>query len=323
MVGIRFSLSKKLFIFTWLILSLFVVSMFFVIHSNFVKSETNIFLVINGVFLLIGGFSFFCAIRVLTKSTQKNNTTELEDRIKSRTIEFEIKNDELEKILEKKTIQLKRLNDHLIYSEEGERKSIASDLHDSVTQTLAMSISKIKNLQDQSIALKSEDLSEIQGYLEQAVREIRSLIYQLSPPILDDFDIDIALGFLIEQINLQHQSDFEYTNNTDDPVPLTPAIKITLYRAVSELITNILKHSGVKEGKINIWNKENIIKIIVEDQGSGFDMNAVKNSEVIGFGLSSLSERMENLGGKITVDSSLSVGTKITLTALIAPDKYN
>lgn len=73
--------------------------------------------------------------------------------------------------------------------------------------------------------------------------------------MLDDFDIDIALGFLIEQMNLQHLSDFEYINNTDQPIPLPQGLKITLYRAVSELVTNILKHSGVKPVRLLYqWN---------------------------------------------------------------------
>ncbi|MBU1195944.1 MAG: sensor histidine kinase [Proteobacteria bacterium] len=224
---------------------------------------------------------------------------------------------ELEKIVHQRTIQLKRLNDHLIYTEENERKAIASDLHDSVTQTLAISISKIKNMKESGMEISSANLDEIQGNLEQAIREIRSLIYQLSPPVLDDFDIDIALGFLIEQINLQHHSEFEYTNLTDRAIPLPQGLKITLYRAVSELITNILKHSGTNTGKIVISMKSDVLRITVEDTGKGFDMEAVKNSEIVGFGLNRLSERVENFYGKISVNSSPGAGTKITLTVPI------
>lgn len=224
---------------------------------------------------------------------------------------------ELEKIVHQRTIQLKRLNDHLIYTEENGRKAIASDLHDSVTQTLAISISKIKNIKESGAKISSDNLDEIQGYLEQAVREIRSLIYQLSPPVLDDFDIDIALGFLIEQMNSHHQSDFEYTNHTDRPIPLSQGLKITLYRAVSELITNILKHSGTNTGQIVISLESDVLKISVEDTGKGFDMESVKNSEIIGFGLNRLSERIENFHGKIIVNSSPGAGTKITLTVPI------
>lgn len=263
-----------------------------------------------------------------SKKIEKDHAAELENRIILRTIELEKSNDELnnikdelEKTVAQRTLQLKKLNEHLIYSEESERKAIASDLHDSVTQTLAMSIFKLKNIQESDKGINEGDLSEVQGYLEQSIREIRSLIYQLSPPILDDFDIEIALGFLIEETNIKHNSLFKYINNIDDPVTMDQAVKVTLYRAVNELVTNILKHSGSKSGEIEVSNnKENII-IRVEDHGAGFDVEAIKRSVSFGFGLNTLSERMENFDGKFLIDSSPGKGTKIILMAPICLGK--
>ena len=257
-----------------------------------------------------------------SEKKEKDHARELETRIKLRTIELEKTNEELnhikgeqEIIIAKRTTQLKRLNEHLVYAEEGERKAIASDLHDSVSQTLAMSISKIKNIRELKGRIDEGDLSEVQEYLEWSVREIRSLIYQLSPPILDDFDIEIALGFLIEETNAKHHSNFRYINNIEAPVHLDPAVKVTLYRAVNELITNILKHSGSKNGEIEVSKNDETIMIRVEDQGSGFDGDKIKGSDSFGFGLHSLLERMENFGGKIQVDSEQGIGTKVLLTA--------
>ena len=194
---------------------------------------------------------------------------------------------------------------------------IASDLHDSVSQTLAMSISRIKSIRELNGRINEEDLSDIQGSLELAVRETRSLIYQLSPPILDDFDIDIALGFLIEETNAKNHSNFHYINNIKAPVHLDSAVKVTLYRAVNELVTNILKHSGSKNGEIEVSKNDKIIAIRVEDQGSGFDMDKIKGSDASGFGLHSLFERIENFGGKVQLDSEPGIGTKILLTVPI------
>ncbi len=262
------------------------------------------------------------------KKIEKDHAMELENRIRLRTIELEKSNDELknikdelEKTVAQRTLQLKRLNEHLIYSEESERKAIASDLHDSVTQTLALSMFKLKNIQESDTDIDKADLSEIQNYIEQSIREIRSLIYQLSPPILDDFDIEIALGFLIEETNVKHNSRFKYINNIEDPVDLDQAVKVTLYRAVNELITNILKHSGCNDGEIEVsQTKENII-VRVEDHGAGFDVETIKKSASFGFGLKSLSERMENFEGKFLVESNFGKGTKIILMAPVSPGK--
>lgn len=259
-----------------------------------------------------------------SKKIETDYAKDLENRIRLRTIELEKSNNELNRIkedLEKtvahRTRQLKKLNEHLIYSEENERKAIASDLHDSVTQTLAMSIFKLKNIQESDMDINKGDLLEVQGYLEQSIREIRSLIYQMSPPILDDFDIEIALGFLIEETNIKHNSEFHYINNIEDPVRLDQAVKITLYRAVNELITNILKHSGSKYGTIEVSHNKEQVMVRVEDQGIGFEVDSLKKITSFGFGLNSLVERMENFGGKCVVDSTPGNGTKIILSAPI------
>ncbi len=274
--------------------------------------------------------SFNRMIEKLKKSEkiEKEYAKDLENRIKLRTIALEKSNEkltqtkaQLEKMVEKRTIQLKKLNEHLVYTEEGERKAIASDLHDSVTQTLAMSISKIKNIQEADTEKNHENLLEVQGYLEQAVREIRSLIYQLSPPILDDFDIEIALGFLIEKTNAKYQSEFAYVNNVRETVKLKQPVKVTLYRAVNELMMNTLKHSGASKGKIDVLIKNDTMIVKVEDYGSGFDIDKIKNTESFGFGLSSLSERMKNFGGEMLIDSQRGRGTKVDLIVPILSDR--
>lgn len=275
--------------------------------------------------ILARSFNIMIEKLQVSERNEKKHARELENRIKLRTIELENANEELntvkkelEIIVAKRTTQLKRLNEHMVYTEEFERKSIASDLHDSVTQTLAMSISKLKNIRESDRDMNQGDLPKIQGFLEQAVREIRSLIYQLSPPILDDFDIDIALGFLIEETNAKHHSCFRYINSTNVTIFLDQAVKVTLYRAVNELMTNILKHSGLKEGEIEISNTNESIMVRVEDHGSGFDEEKIKASDSFGFGLRSLSERMENFGGKIIIDSDPGKGTIIHLTSPVS-----
>lgn len=222
-------------------------------------------------------------------------------------------NETLQKELYDKKRQIKKLNDHLVFSEEDERKAIASDLHDSVAQTLAMCISRIKNIEDTRSFHGDNGLDKIKEDLEQAVHEIRSLIYKISPPVLDDFEIDIALGFLVESFNEQHQSFFEYTNDTHTSIYLSQPLKITVYRAVSELLTNVIKHAGVKTGTVKILQESNRIIIEVEDHGAGFDPDEKLHSDAIGFGLNSLFERMKNFSGKINVDTYPGNGTKITL----------
>ncbi len=216
--------------------------------------------------------------------------------------------------LEKKTNDLKQLNEHILYIEEEGRKAIASDLHDSVAQTLALSISKIKNIPGKDHQIDLQTIAEIQDFLEQAVKEIRSMIYELHPPVLDDFEIDIALGFLIEESNEKYGVNIKYINAIDDPVHLNKSNKIILYRAANELIINIIKHSGLKDAEIELSADEHFILLRVEDRGVGFDLNQSKNNSFYGFGTYSLSERITNLGGNFAMFSEPGKGTKILIS---------
>ncbi len=216
--------------------------------------------------------------------------------------------------LARRTAQLKQLNEHLVYCEEIQRKTIASDLHDSIAQTLGMGISRIKNITESGTTPRKEDLHDIQSVLEQALREVRSLIYRLSPPILDDFDIDIAIGFLVEETNAREKTEFVYTNHIKDPVPLHHTLKVTLYRAANELLTNIRKHAGTLKAKIQLSVTDQDIILQVADQGCGMDIQKVKNIQDCGFGLYSLSERIQNFGGTLKIASAREQGTQITIT---------
>jgi len=216
--------------------------------------------------------------------------------------------------VDERTNDLKRLNEHLIYSEEMERSNLASDLHDGIAQLLAMSVSKIKDIKETVSIHNINTISEIQDHMEHAIREIRMLIFQLCPPILKDFDIDIALGYLIEEMNEKYQADIQYVNNLDGPVNLTEASKITIYRGVNELIMNVIKHSGLKEAKIELSKNGNTIITKIEDQGHGFDINDINKNNFCGFGLYSLYERFKNMGGKLIVNSSPGKGTKIAMS---------
>ena len=219
-----------------------------------------------------------------------------------------------EEKVKEKTKALKKLNEQIIYAEGRERKSVAADLHDSVAQTLAISISKIKTIQESGEPINLEIIAEIQVHLEQTVKEIRSLIYQLSPPVLDDFDIAIALGFLIEENNEKYGVDIKYIKNINPPIHIIKPNKITLYRAVNELVINIIKHSGSKESEIELSKNEKFLLLRVEDTGIGFDLDKVTDKNFNGFGIHSFSERIKNMGGNFELFSKPGKGTKVLLS---------
>ncbi len=223
-------------------------------------------------------------------------------------------NNDLDNKVKKRTDALKRLNEHLIHSENNERKKLAYELHDGVAQNLAMAVSKVKDIREGGLKNKSAFIPDIQKNIEMAIKDIRSLINQIHPQVLEDFSIDLVLGHLIESINEKKQVEIKYINRIIEPISLTETTQLTIYRATIELINNIIKHSGSSVAEIELSKVKNNIRIRIEDKGIGFDINDIHIKSFCGFGLYSLSERLENMGGNLNINSSLGKGTKALLT---------
>lgn len=215
--------------------------------------------------------------------------------------------------IQKRTTELKRLNDHLVFLEDSERKNLASELHDSVAQSLAMAVSTIKTINETDSGYGKEALPTVQKNIENAIKEVRILIQRLHPQILEDFNIDIVIGCLIEAVNEKEQIQITYINNLTESVTLAEATKMTVYRAINELISNILRHSDASAAEIELTKINNSIRISVEDNGKGFEFNTYHQKNYCGFGLYSLSERIKNMCGKLIIDSSLGKGTKVIM----------
>jgi signal transduction histidine kinase len=326
--------------------ALTIISLAFLIHQNLtdpllslnfkawhpvLQNPLQKWIVISLNFMLLNFISTLSTTTIL-KGLQQSYI-ELESQVKKRTTELlktnhiltgeiaerkaaELKliefNKALDKKIREKTIDLHNLNDHLIHIEEIERKRIASDLHDGVVQNLAMSVFNLKNLQEQGKEIKPHALSNIQEIIEQSITEIRLMINQLFPPVINDFGIDIAIGHLVEKYNEMNKTQIIFLSD-DFECYLKPSeiIKITIYRAASELIINFIKYSGIKKAVVEISNDHQNIYLKVEDEGLGFKFSEIKRNLLGGFGLYGLSARCNNMGGSVQINSAPGEGTKI------------
>ena len=220
--------------------------------------------------------------------------------------------------------QLRSLASELSLLEERERRQIATDLHDYIGQNLAITKMRLGALRELAI---SGDLStlveEIQTLTDQAIQYTRSLTSELSPPVLYELGFETAVEWLTGQIQGQHhiQVDFE-----DDrrPKPMSDEIRVTLFKAVKELLINIAKHSKARQAKVSTQREDNIVRIIVQDDGVGFSIPEDKSfTQIGGFGLFSLRERLRHLGGNFEMESKSGQGTRITLVAPLTKEENN
>ncbi|MFB0524021.1 MAG: PAS domain S-box protein [Phycisphaerae bacterium] len=216
--------------------------------------------------------------------------------------------------------QLKSLASQLTLTEERERRRIATELHDRISQYLVISKIKLDGLRH---SVSPEDpgkvLEEVCGSLGQAIADIRSLTFDLSSPILHELGFEAAVAaWLTDPIEQKHGVTTEFEDDGQDK-PLDDDIRALLFRSVRELLLNVVKHAKANKVKVSIRRISSQISVSVEDDGVGFDATGTSSMTTRrgGFGLFSIRERLEELGGHLEIEAEPGHGCKVVMTAPI------
>jgi signal transduction histidine kinase len=211
--------------------------------------------------------------------------------------------------------QLRRLASELCLTEARERREIASLLHDHIGQALAYVSQRLSTLRGEAIFSGFEgEFTEILTILSQTIRYTRNLTVEISPPVLYELGLSAALDWLAEQARQRH--NIKVTLKQSGSISeISEETRVFLFKAVQELITNIVKHAGATEIVISSDWKEAEIEIEVTDNGRGFEVASMEKRLIAGdcFGLFSIRERLSSIGGALTIDSTPGKGTRVTL----------
>ncbi len=213
--------------------------------------------------------------------------------------------------------RLRSLASQLSLTEERERRRMATELHDRVGQTLAICKIKLGALRQSASSTEfAEPLDEIHELIEEIIRDTRSLTFELSSPILYQLGLEAALEWLTEQIQERDDIPAQFSDDRQ-PKPLDDDVRVLLFQAVRELLVNVVKHAQARNVKVAIWREDSDVQISVEDDGVGFATFPIGShwSEIKGFGLFSIRERLDYLGGQLKIVSEPGHGTKVTLVA--------
>jgi PAS domain S-box-containing protein len=208
---------------------------------------------------------------------------------------------------------LRLLTAELLLAEERERHEIATALHDSLGPILAFSKRELGILQKSAPPGIVESLKNISENISEAVKQTRTLTFDLSPPTLYTLGFEIAIEELMERFCQEHKLEYSF-RNSEEPKPLTTPVKILLYRSIREMLINIAKHANAKLVMVALVRDNSDIQVTVEDNGKGFDAS-VLSEKPKGLGLFSVRERLRHIGGKLEIESKRGKGTHITLTA--------
>ena len=198
-----------------------------------------------------------------------------------------------------------------------ERERIARDLHDSVTQTLySLSLyvdATQKALQSRKTDKAQKHVHELRKLAREAMLDMRLLIFELHPPILQKEGLAVALKTRLESVEARSGIHTEYQVMSERRLPL--AIETELYRIAQEALTNVVKHSQADSVNVTLYYGKDRFKMKVQDNGIGFDLK--KATEGGGMGLRGIEERVQRMNGKLHVESTPQKGTIIVVTVRI------
>lgn len=213
--------------------------------------------------------------------------------------------------------RLRSLASALSLAEEQERRRIATEVHEHIGQNLAFAKIKLEKVLDlTSSSSVTNALEEIIQVINETIEDTRSLVYRVSSPILYQLGFETAVESLVKQSRKRHGIAIKFKDD-GQPKPLSKDVRVLLFQAVRELLANIVRHARAKTAEVSVLKKDDQILVDVEDDGAGFEPEEIGHgmAEDKKFGLFSIRERLESLGGGMNVASRRSHGTRVTLSA--------
>lgn len=213
---------------------------------------------------------------------------------------------ELQELLSKQEINILSA---MMEGQDQERKRIAEDLHDRLGSVLATVKMHFSSFQDSLPLMDTKpQLEKVDFLLDEAVREVRNVSYNLSTGVLQKFGLLEGLNDLCKRITATQMLQVNIAASGSE-LKLQSTAEIAIYRVMQEVMGNIMKHAAASEVNIHINRTNDLLTILIEDNGVGFDL---KKSGT-GMGLKNMRSRMHKLGGEITIDTNLGAGTTIIL----------
>ncbi|MBK8950954.1 MAG: sensor histidine kinase [Flavobacteriales bacterium] len=227
---------------------------------------------------------------------------------RSRTQEKKLHDQQVDDLL--KGQELARLN-AMLEGQEKERDRVAKDLHDRLGSMLSAIKWQLGELEEDVSEVKSGQVAQykkVTGMLDEAVGEVRRISHDMVAATLSRFGLAKALEDLRDTVQVNGRLNVELRHHGLDK-RLERSMEIMLYRIVQEQLSNVLKHARARNVSIDLTRIPGLVSVIVTDDGTGFDPNAVKD----GIGLGNVRTRAAAFGGSVNIDSRPGKGTTVSV----------
>lgn len=202
----------------------------------------------------------------------------------------------------------------IIKAQEEERRRVAREIHDGPAQAMANIVFRAEvceRLVDVDIARAKNELKDLREQVRVALRETRTIIFDLRPMTLDDLGLVPTIRRVLETIK-ERCDIFPEVKILGEEKRLDTHVEIGLFRIIQEALNNVEKHSKASSVWVRIDFRPSVVSAVIEDDGQGFDTASASGNE--SFGLMGMRERINLLGGELTIKSEKNKGTQIFVT---------
>ncbi|NVN95483.1 MAG: PAS domain S-box protein [Bacteroidetes bacterium] len=206
--------------------------------------------------------------------------------------------------------QLHKLAEYIEKVRENERRAISRELHDDLGQALtAVKIDLgmiVRSISDNNIILK---INKVTSLVSETIKTVQRLTSQLRPEIIDDLGIVAAIEWYTKDFS--QRNGLEILLNLDTDISISPNISLIIFRVMQESLTNISRHSKASKVEVKLYIKSDTINLLVTDNGIGITESEIKSKK--SFGIISMKERAESVGGSFNIYNEKENGTIIKL----------
>jgi signal transduction histidine kinase len=289
-------------------------------HEIYFRSLVLIFFTIFGIII-----AWLFSKRKQAEGALQKAHDELENRVEERTAKLSEANKKLRRqIIERKKAEnalqesekeLRLLSKQLLFAEENERKRIADKLHEGIGQELSAIKLSVENsldtLRNYSGDLDLKALEATIPVAQKAIEDVRKIVNDLRPYILDVLGILPAISWIVEEFQKSYSGIRLKKDITVKENEIAVVLKTVIFRILQEALSNIAEHSQADNVRLNLKKSEDKIELIIEDNGVGFDERQILFSEPSkrGFGLAGMRERTELSAGTFAIKSANGNGT--------------
>ena len=216
--------------------------------------------------------------------------------------------------LQEKDEERRQLLAKVMAAHEEERKRIARELHDEAGQALTSLLLGLKHLDDSSAySSHKTKVAELRSMTAHTLDLMRDLALELRPSTLDHLGLIAALRRYVTEYGRKHALEADFQASGLDGARLSPQSETAVYRVAQEALTNVIRHAKARGVSVLLDRRDGRVTLVVEDDGAGFDVEAIRHSRVPAgdLGLLGMEERALLVGGSLTIESHPGRGTAV------------